>query len=178
MTNKSLTKNFKLSEFISTDPTEYQLCLLTILAENLQKVRDLLQIYAVDGKTVSIGISSGVRTQADYDRLKAKGYNPSKTSDHFCGLQLDCKPTLGAADIYIKNCKLPLKEITSLIITWDREERVDFGQVIYEYNPATKSEWIHLGNDPEQIFSDKVVVSRKKYLMSLDNGKTYKDFKL
>ena len=65
-----------------------------------------------------------------------------------------------------------------MIITWDREERVDFGQVIYEYNPATKSEWIHLGNDPEQIFSDKVVVSRKKYLMSLDNGKTYKDFKL
>ena len=56
MTNKSLTKNFKLSEFISTDPTEYQLCLLTILAENLQKVRDFLQEYAVDNKTVSIGI--------------------------------------------------------------------------------------------------------------------------
>ncbi|MBR6647147.1 MAG: hypothetical protein IKL09_06505, partial [Clostridia bacterium] len=98
MTDKKLTENFKLSEFISTDPTDYQLQLLQILADNLQLVRTFLQEFVQAGKkSVSITITSGVRTQADYERLVKNGYNPSKTSDHFCGYQLTAKPTLGAA---------------------------------------------------------------------------------
>lgn len=177
MTDKKLTPNFKLSEFINIDPTEYQLSLIQLLAENLQKVRDKLQDYAIVKKKVSIVINSGVRTQEDYDRLKKTGYNPSKTSDHFCGLQLLCSPTLGAVDISVKNCKLTIKEIAALLIQWDKENSINFGQIIYEYNPKTKGEWIHLGNDWEEIFTDKIKFKRKKYLMSLDNGKTYKIFK-
>lgn len=173
MTDKSLTANFKLSEFTSEQPNDYQLSLLQLLAENLQLVRDLLQPFAVTGKKVSITITSGVRTQADYDRLKAKGYNPSTTSDHFCGLQLQCKPTLGAVDICVNNCTLNHREIAGKIIEWDKAAKVSFGQVIYEYNPATKVSWVHLGNDWKKIFSSKITFARAKYLMSLDNGKSY-----
>ena len=179
MKDKKLTNNFKLSEFIKVDPNDYQLALLQLLADNLQLVRDFLQEFALPKKTVSISISSGVRTQADYDRLVKNGYNPSKTSDHFCGLQLLSKPTLGAADIVVKNCSLSMKEIAAKIIQWDKDGLVHFGQVIYEKNPKTGSEWIHLGNDSTLIFNYNFaqVVKRQKYLMSLDNGKTYKAFK-
>lgn len=178
MTNKKLTENFSLNEFIKTDPTDYQLQLLQLLADNLQSVRNFLQEFALPKKSVSISINSGVRTEADYERLIKNGYNPSKTSDHFCGYQLQAKPTLGAADISVKNCSLSLKEIAAKIIEWDKNGLVHFGQVIYEKNPKTGGEWIHLGNDPHQIFNFNIVVERKKYLMSLDNGKTYKAFKL
>lgn len=183
MTDFNLTQNFKLSEFTKTDLTPYQIALIQLLANNLQKVRDYLQQFKVDqNKNVSVGISSGVRTQSDYDRLVKKGYNPSKTSDHFCGLQLACKPCIGAVDVYVKNCSLKLKDIVAKIIELDKAGQVDFGQVIYEYNPATRAEWIHLGNDWGKVFSDKGIIdsmnkTRKKYLMSLDNGKTYRDFK-
>lgn len=183
MATVKLTANFNLSEFTSESVTEYQQALLQLLADNLQKVRDYLQDFKSNvNKSVCICISSGVRTQADYDRLVKKGYNPSKTSDHFCGLQLSGKPTIGAADVYVKNCKLSTKEIASKIVEMDKAGSVDFGQIIYEYNPSTKAEWIHLGNDWTKVFKDQGVVdsldkSRKKYLMSLDNGKTYTDFK-
>ena len=95
---------------------------------------------------------------------------------------MGCKPTIGAADVYITNCKLSLKEIAKKIIELDKNNLVDFGQIIYEYNPATKAEWIHLGNDWTKVFNDQGIIdsinkTRKKYLMSLDNGKTYIDFK-
>lgn len=72
MKNQNLSTNFKLSEFTSEEPTEYQLSLLTLLAENLQIVRDKLQDFAVKGKKVSITITSGVRTLNDYNRLKKR----------------------------------------------------------------------------------------------------------
>ena len=183
MTDFKLTPNFKLSEFTSTDLTLYQIALVKLLANNLQKVRDFLQQFKKDPKkNVCIGISSGVRTQSDYDRLIKKGYNPSKTSDHFCGLQLSCKPCIGAADIYITNCTLKYKDVAAKLIEMDKAGEIDFGQIIYEYNPNTRSEWIHLGNDWEKVFNDPGIIesinkTRKKYLMSLDNGKTYKEFK-
>lgn len=177
MKDVKLAKNFSLSEFTKTDVTDYQLSLLKILAGELQKVRDFLQDFKSGKSAVSIGINSGLRTQADYDRLKKSGYNPSATSDHFCGLQLQGNPTIGAADISVKNCSLPLREIASKIIDLDMDGVVHFGQVIYETNPKTGSEWIHLGNDCKLIFQESVNISRKKYLMSLDNGKTYQTFK-
>ena len=184
MKDINLSKNFKLSEFTSVYQSDYSIALLKLLASQLQIVRNNLQEYAKDRKKqVSISISSGVRTQADYDRLKKSGYNPSETSDHFCGLQLKCKPTLGAADITVSNCSLSLHEIASMIIYWNIEGYVNFGQIIFEYNPKTKSAWIHVGNDWNSIFASTFLkdfydINRKKYLMSLDNGKTYKTFNL
>ena len=184
MKDINLSKNFKLSEFTSVDQSDYSIALLKLLASQLQIVRNNLQEYAKDRKKqVSISISSGVRTQADYDRLKKSGYNPSETSDHFCGLQLKCKPTLGAADITVSNCSLSLHEIASMIIYWNIEGYVNFGQIIFEYNPKTKFAWIHVGNDWNSIFASTFLkdfydINRKKYLMSLDNGKTYKTFNL
>lgn len=184
MKDINLSKNFKLSEFTSVDQSDYSIALLKLLASQLQIVRNNLQEYAKDRKKqVSISISSGVRTQADYDRLKKSGYNPSETSDHFCGLQLKCKPTLGAADITVSNCSLSLHDIASMIIYWNIEGYVNFGQIIFEYNPKTKFAWIHVGNDWNSIFASTFLkdfydINRKKYLMSLDNGKTYKTFNL
>ena len=185
MKDLTLTKNFKLSEFTKTDLTEYSLALVKLLAANLQVIRNKLQEYAKDpNKPVTISISSGVRTQADYERLVKNGYNPSKTSDHFAGYQLLSKPTLGAADIKVGNCKLALYEVADLIIQMKSEGEVDVGQVIWEYNPKTKSDWIHIGNDWWQIFDsefisdNKLFTTRKEFLMSFDNGKTYSKFSL
>lgn len=185
MKDVSLSKNFKLSEFTKNDVTDYALALLKLLASQLQIVRNKLQSYAVDKKkSVSISINSGVRSEEDYQRLIKNGYNPSKTSDHFCGYQLSSNPTLGAADIRINNCSLSLQEIANMLIEMNEKGELDIGQIIFEYNPKTKSSWIHIGNDWWRIFdadfisNNNLFKSRKKYLMSLDNGKTYQTFNL
>ena len=178
-----LTDNFALEEFTKEKVTDYQIGLLKVLATQLQKLRDSLQEERIDPKKpVTIGISSGVRTMADYERLKKKGYNPSKTSDHFCGLQLDGKPCIGAADIYVKNCRLSYHDIAQRLILMDQDGVVNVGQVIWEKNPKTGSEWIHIGNDWTYIFEAPEVIeainkTRRKYLYSPDNGETYKEFK-
>lgn len=173
-----LTPNFDLSEFSKIQLNEYQLSLIQLLANNLQIVRDKLQSFKkVPSKNVSITISSGVRTAADYERLKANGHNPSANSDHFCGYQPGARPTLGAADIKVNNCSLSLKDVASLMIEWDKSGVVHFGQIIYEFNPATGGCWIHVGNDWKEIFKDGIKLNRAKYRMSLDNGKTYQEFK-
>ena len=177
-----LTENFMLSEFC--DPkkvNDYQVELLTVLAKEMQVVRNRLQEFKSGMKPVSILITSGVRTKEDYDRLVKKGYNPSKTSDHFCGYQIYGTPTLGAADIRVYNCSMSTKEIALYIKQLVMNYDVNFGQVIYEKNPKTGAEWIHLGNDPELIFSFSTniasAIKRKKFLMSTDNGKTYRVLK-
>lgn len=177
-----LTENFKLSEFC--DPkqvTDYQVALLTVLAEQLQLVRNSLQDHRSGNKAVTIKINSGVRTKADIERLKKQGYNPSENSDHLCGFQPNGLPTLGAADIVVSNCALSTKEISLFIKKLVEDHQLSFGQVIYEKSPKTGNEWIHLGNDPELIFSFTSNISsaikRKKFLMSTDNGKTYQALK-
>lgn len=177
-----LTENFMLSEFC--DPknvNDYQVELLTVLANELQRVRNLLQNRKSGTKPVTIKITSGVRTKADITRLKKQGYNPSENSDHLCGLQPNGLPTLGAADITVSNCRLSMKEIALYIKDAVEHDLAFFGQVIYEKNPKTGNEWIHLGNDPELIFSFATniasAIKRKKFLMSTDNGKTYRALK-
>lgn len=177
-----LTENFMLSEFC--DPknvNDYQVELLTVLANELQRVRNLLQNRKSGTKPVTIKITSGVRTKADIARLKKQGYNPSENSDHLCGLQPNGLPTLGAADITVSNCKLSMKEIALYIKDAVEHDLAYFGQVIYEKNPKTGNEWIHLGNDPDLIFSFSTniasAIKRKKFLMSTDNGKTYRALK-
>lgn len=175
MKDVKLAKNFSLSEFAKKEVTSYQIQLLTVLAKQLQKVRDSLQSYRSGKKAVSISIASGVRYDGDYERLKKQGLNPAKNSDHFCGLQVGAVPTLGAADIHVNNCQLSLKDVALLIKSMCESGDVRFGQIIYEENPKTGGKWIHLSNDPEYIFNKEVIkVTRKKFLMSLDNGKTFK----
>lgn len=66
----------------------------------------------------------------------------------------------------------------------NRDGELDVGQIIFEHNPKTSSSWLHIGNDWTKIFDKnfleeyKIFDTRKKYLMSLDNGKTYQDFDL
>lgn len=173
-----LTANFKLSEFTNHDINDYQLSLLQNLANELQVVRNRLQEHKSGNREVSITIISGVRTMEDYKRLLLSGY-PSQSSDHFCGLQMNCKPTIGAVDIRVNNCSMNMKNIAlfirSLVLGYD----CSFGQVIYEKNPKTGSEWIHLSNDPKLIFRPNIAssIKRSQFLMSLDNGKTYQDLK-
>lgn len=167
--------NFSVKEFVKEHRlSEYQFGLVSILASELQKVRDLLQEFSSNGKNVTVNITSGVRDMADYDRLVRKGYNPSRTSDHFCGLQMGSKETVGAADVTFGNCRLSTREVFGRIVQWVKEGKVKFGQVIYEKG---RSEWIHLGNALDSIYSNEMVkhMSRKKFLISLDNGKTYQE---
>lgn len=180
MTDKKLTDNFRLSEFV--DPSkvnDFQVAILQVLANELQVVRNRLQEFKSGMKPVCITITSGVRTQADITRLKKQGYNPSENSDHLCGLQTKALPTLGAADIQVYNCSLSMKKIALFIKELVTKFDVDFGQVIYEKNPKNGSEWIHLGNSPSLIFKDTVAksITRKQFLMSTDNGKSYKVLK-
>lgn len=181
MKDRKLTENFKLSEFVSLDEelTEYQIALLTNLAEELEYVRKNLQQYKSGMKPVCMVVTSGVRTKADIARLKKQGYNPSENSDHLCGVQANGKPTLGAADIQFYNCSKTTKQIALIVKEMVNSNAVYFGQVIYEKNPKTGAEWIHFSNDPEQIFAYQIAktIQRKKFLMSVDNGKTYKALK-
>ena len=181
MKDRKLSKNFKLSEFanLNEELTDYQIALLTNLAEELEYVRERLQQYKSGMKPVYMVVTSGVRTKADITRLKKQGYNPSENSDHLCGVQANGKPTLGAADIQFYNCSLTTKQIALEVKEMVNNNAAFFGQVIYEKNPKTGAEWIHFGNDPEQIFSYPISASaaRKKFLMSVDNGKTYKALK-
>lgn len=178
MKDRKLTNNFKLSEFVNLkeELTDYQIALLTNLAEELEYVRERLQQFKSGMKPVCMVVTSGVRTKADVARLKKQGYNPSENSDHLCGIQANGKPTLGAADIQFYNCSKTTKQISLMVKEMVINRDAYFGQVIYEKNPKTGAEWIHFSNDPDQIFSYPIsaTVERKKFLMSLDNGKTYK----
>ena len=66
----------------------------------------------------------------------------------------------------------------------NKDDELAVGQVIFEYNPKSGASWLHIGNDWTKIFNTdfieeyKVFNTRKKYLMSLDNGKTYQEFDL
>ena len=56
----------------------------------------------------------------------------------------------------------------------DMKGLINFGQIIYERGSA--SGCIHFGNSPKLVFQEGIYCPRTKYLMSLDNGKTYIPF--
>lgn len=178
-----IANHFKLGEFTKTEVTEYQANLIKVLAGQLEMVRYHLNMHPEfkrdKNKDISISISSGIRTLEDYDRLKAKGYNPSKTSDHFCGN----KPgTLGAADCSFSNLNIKLFDVFKFIARITNNGDVHFGQVLYESNPKTGSEWIHLSNDAQYLFKVPYLadsVTRKlKYGYSKDNGVTFTKYEV
>lgn len=177
-----LTKNFKSEEF-GEIANGYQMKLIEILAGELQKVRNWLNSdckeFAVNKtRDITMTVTSGVRTANDFMRLKSKGYNPSETSDHLCGFSQNSSPTLGAADIRLGNFNGDYKGVFKKLVA-EVDKKFKFGQVILEYNPSTKYYWIHFGNDLELIFEKHVaaVIVRRKYLTSIDNGKSYQEYK-
>lgn len=186
---QQITKNFSFYEFgphgagASWMP-EFSIRskMVELLAVQLQIVRDTIGSPMV--------ITRGVTTLEDQQRLKNNGYFPSPTSDHFFGAsvpidQLNKKyatvgPTynfaVGAADCVPKN--VVIRDFFASAVNLNESKKCQFGQIIYEYNPVTKAEWIHFGNDPSAFFSPIVIsmIGRAKYMQSLDGGKTYQAF--
>jgi hypothetical protein len=182
--NDKLSRNLSIKEFTGSMPSDYQLSFMKIIAGNIQKLRDSLNSQEASSwktdisKDIQISINNGLRTIDDYNRLLAKGYNPSKSSDHFFGLSpFFPKPSLGAADISLVNCKKDLWEVHEFIISLYKKGVVKFGQIIYE--KGKNNPWIHLGNDWTDIFSSNITGNtRQRFLVSMDNGKTYQERKI
>ncbi len=183
-----ITKNFSNYEFRPKESprswspdNKYQRILLRILVENLQIIRNEIPPGA------SMGVTSGVRSLSDFDRLTLSGYKPSKTSDHNFGssIRLDCNnrkfKTFGSTyNFSIGACDI----VPTRISAWDlfklsfrivKEGMCNFGQIIYERNPSKGWEWVHYGNDPSEFFSEEIVkmINRQKFMKSIDGGETY-----
>ena len=183
-----ITKNFSYSEYRPKGSpktwmpeSDYQQRLIDNHASNLQVVRNELP----DGCYMKI--TSGVRTESDFDRLIAKGYHPSATSDHYCGNIVPISEysskykkygplymfSVGAADVEPFGIKV--YDLFKLSVKLTREGKCDFGQVIYEKDPITGKEWVHYGASIKDIFSSSIVrfIDRTQFMQSLDGGKTY-----
>ncbi len=183
-----ITKNFSFYEFAPSGAgkdwlpdNQYQQMMITLLARNLQIVREQMPSYSF------ITITSAVRDAKDYDRLKKGGYNPSETSDHNFGNAVQLKPgtdkykkfgptynfTVGAADCVPTG--ITAKELFNIAMQLIRNNKCFFGQVIYEHNPVKNVDWVHFGGYYTYFFSDPIVqfLDKPLFRKSTDNGKTY-----
>jgi len=184
----TITKNWSYHEFrpegapkIWKPSSLYRKLLLDNLARNLQVISNNLPEY------VTLKVSGGVRGLMDYGRLIKAGYQPSETSDHYCGTSVPLiygsekynkygetyNFAIGAADI--QSIGIPIWQLFSLSFKLSKEGKCDFGQIIYEHNPKTDAEWVHYGGSLKNIFSNSIIsfIGRKKYMKSLDGGRTY-----
>lgn len=186
--NQKVTEHFNFYEFRPHDTpgswmpeNDYQTKLIINLAKNIEVIRQAMP------SNCSIFISSGVRTKSDYDRLKASGYNPSDTSDHFFGFAVPIDPSnakykkfgptynfsVGAADCIPNG--MSIQDFFKLACEKTRSGVCRFGQVIHEYDPSSKKEWVHLGGDYTAFFEYDIVrfLGKTQFLTSVDGGKTY-----
>lgn len=87
-----------------------------------------------------ITVNSGFRVQADFNRLKAKGYQVSRTSSHFKGYAADIRDTRG---MVTKDAKVNLQRFLSLCeAMWQagfRRFGIMNGVVHVDDDPAKKS---------------------------------------
>lgn len=187
-----ITRNFSYYEFRPKGrpktwkpSNEWRKLLIKNLAKNLQVVRSAMK------KGCWMILTSAVRSDADYTRLIKLGYKPSKTSDHNTGLAIRLAAgsrkfkkygetynfSVGAGDVVSKG--MSVYDLFKLAVKLNKAGKCDFGQIIYEYRPATKkrrkAEWVHFGGSINSLFSPMVVkfLARTKYMKSLDGGKTY-----
>lgn len=121
-------------------------------------------------------LSSGARTGKSYDRLVAKGYNPSKTSDHFCGYNISNSTTSAGAGDFIPVTGNAKTFFEWLIGHYDRKSGhlildgvvVKVGQILLEKG---NTYWVHLS-------ADRVAYGGKPYSLKVgiseDNGKSFK----
>ena len=158
--------------------------MIKTLAKNIQIVLDTAKCHA--------NFASGVRTSGDYDRLMQLGYNPSATSDHFCGNVVSLDPvkqlakykqygshymfSVGAADTIPTG--IIIKDFFKLAIKLNKAGTTNFGQIIHEIDPDKKTEWVHLSNNMNAFFSKDVcnMFPRPPYQYTVDGGKTYNDY--
>ena len=183
-----ITRNFSYYEFRPynapkswTPTSEYQKLLIDGLANNLQVVRSEMP------PRCWMRITNSVRTLPDYTRLKNKGYNPSKTSDHNCGVSIPlAKHTrkykifgdtynfaVGAADG--QSVGMSIKDLFNLSVKLTQGGKCDFGQVIYEYDPNKGNEWVHYGGSLKGLFKDPIIdmINRTQFMKSVDGGRNY-----
>jgi hypothetical protein len=157
--------------------------MIKTLAANIQLV--------INSFSCHVTFSSGVRVADDYNRLVQEGYNPSPTSDHFCGNVVPVDPikqsdiykqfgpyymfSTGAADTIPT---VNINDFFKAAIAMNKNGVTNFGQIIHETNPEKKTEWIHLSNNLNSFFSPKVcnLIQRPQYLYTIDGGKTYQVF--
>jgi hypothetical protein len=187
-----ITKDFSYYEFRPHGTakkwiprSQYRRRLLNNLAKNLQIIRNEIPAGAY------MKVTGGVRTLSDYDRLRKKGYNPSETSDHYCGssvpLSYGSKKykkygetynfAVGAADIVPKG--MGVWDLFVLAATLTKKGECDFGQIIYEkspnQDPAKVKEWVHFGGSLKGIFSNAIIklVARSQFMKTTNGGKSY-----
>jgi len=172
-----LTANFALEEFTKTafdDLSAQQKTMLIALSSTMQVIRDVIK--------EPIRVTSGMRDLSDYNRLVAKGYFPSDTSDHFFGVEVPIvkeakkaiygktySMSVGACDFTVSNNDKAFKLIMGL--------KLPIGQLIHEYGNG--KDWIHISNSPTLIYSDSICkkyLTRPKYMISSDAGKTYHEY--
>lgn len=190
MQNEKLTDNFWLNEFFRNKEIPY-----FVPARVLYLIREqakMLQYFRGVVGNVPITISSGVRTDSDFMRLRSMGYNPSKTSDHNFGYPVKLTKgstkykkygeyfvdSVGATDITtdIKPVTECFKEIVEDIMS--KKSPYQPKQVIFEVSDKG-NQWIHISNDPSIIFGEKYesfTGKKKQFLYSLNNGKSYKTY--
>lgn len=175
-----LSKNFSSSEFVEdyeNQPLVIKAQLPNLCQEVLQPWRNTLE------KPVTV--TSGVRTIEDLERLRKAGYNPSETSDHYCGVAVPLESpkkkkkygdfytfSVGAADCVPAG---DVFEAFKLAVELTKEKIMRAGQVIYETNGAG-TEWIHISNTRTSLFSSKVSVAlplKLQFLVSKNYGKSY-----
>jgi len=184
-----LSKNFHSKEIFKDDWKD-----VPLISQHLAKhlVRYTLQPirYKLRFKMI---ISSGARNSADVTRLKKQGYSPSQTTDHFFGQGQRLKPTspkikkfgsvysfsVGAVDFYPKGYNaIPssMMDYFRLIVKMNENREIWAGQVILEKGKRTQ--WIHISNDTSCMYTDSAKkmlgLHKNKYLISSNNGKSYK----
>lgn len=183
-----ITENFSYREFKPTGsldtwvPTnQWQKMLIDRLASQLQIVRTRMPAGS------SMKITMGVRTAGDYARLKASGFHPSETSDHYCGEVVSVDPqspnfkkfgpmyffSVGAADIVPVGMDIEL--FFKMSVDCSVKGFADFGQIIFEHDPIKGMKWVHFANNSASVFSPKIgsFLGREKYLVTTDGGKSY-----
>jgi len=196
-----LSENFLLEEMTSTT------------WDNLSKIKQMLMMYManqilqkIHNKLLNhtMTVTSGERSQLDFNRLVKEGLNPSITSDHNFGnlASLDAVKHadkykmfgqnyvygVGAVDIVFTKqnktkCTLEeVKVIFNTIVNMDVNKEIKIGQVILEYNPSGGKLWIHIANPAWLIYSDSFIKLTglqkpyNKYMTSMDGGKSYKQY--
>lgn len=182
----NLTKNFTLEELcpnstIRATLSSTQMEMLSAIATNiLQPIRNIL------GRP--IGITSAVRSSYDYNRLRAAGYNPSETSDHYYGFPVEIinsnkitkfgktySYSVGAVDFTVLG--MNNSDIYRIIYDMCNRKKLAVGQLIHEYGNGM--DWIHISNPPTLIYSESFCskyLNKGKFLVSSDAGKTYSNY--
>lgn len=179
-----LTANFKDTEIIGnrnlTDFSERTQGMVKAMANMLQGIRDRI------GKPISI--NSGLRVAADYERLKAQGYNPSATSDHFFGQRIPLTAgtsayakygayhdlSVGACDIVCPS--LDPIDFFNLLLKMRYDGELMCGQLLLE---KANTYWVHIANNPDEWLTAEQKAKRGQQSLygigtSLNNGETFK----